>query len=375
MFGYFKTIILISTLSITSLVGCSDADSSYVGSASSVTSQTTNMTSETEILQSDLSETPKPEYKTITAEVTGYQDGKLMFCYEGRDYAIACEKEKFAEDSPSYYPTLTERIIYNRFGEKVKGKLKVSSDMSEIISCDVVKPNGQIYMGMNPIGRDKTVDRDLLYSLKREEGSRCMIKNNKETLELDLNDLEQFWKLDYSETIEPVIFYCYRFSDGKTFLYRLIFNVTVESDGLASNITQKEIDGFGKRLCFFGTVKSISADGSKLTFLLNDKKTVCTVPTFFSDGAELSEDMKIMVTLNADSDLFGSGGEHSFDYAVISANQEYINQTGEKDIFTRSTVTVNGEMSTGEAIAFDKLAYAKYKGVIHFEYTTVDKCL
>lgn len=63
------------------------------------------------------------------------------------------------------------------------------------------------------------------------------------------------------------------------------------------------------------------------------------------------------------------GGEHSFDYAVISADPEYFNQTGIKDIRVMIPMRIDGEPSTGELLPFDRLAYAEYQGA----YTTAEK--
>ena len=364
------------------LASCSSNTESSVGDTESTQTTTTTaavissvMVETTTSAVSD-SEPKNKEYKAITAEITGYKDGKLEFTYEGQEYKVPCSRESFEEDSPTNYPTLTERIIYNKFGETVKGKLRISEDMSEITKCDVFHLNGIRYTGSYCFDQNMKVVRDKLYTFKRSEGSMCTVSNCDETVELDLNDLEMYYKYDYTEDHTPVTFDCFKFKDGKMFLYKLrYFSFATDTDlGEDSRtLTKEQSDWINNRLCFFGTVKSIADDGKTLTFMLNDKKTLCTVPTYYNDGTELKEGMEIMATLRADGTLFGSGGEQEFDYAVISADPVYYNQTGIKDKLLSYIITVNGENSTGETIPFDELAYAEYSGVVHFKYTTVGK--
>lgn len=352
-----------------SLILCSCASDKENSSKETEPVQTTTM-----IASVSESETPKVEYKTIIAEVTGYKDGKLEFTYEGQEYKVACPKKNFVGGSPFTYPTLSEQIIYNKFGETITGKLRISSEMSEITKCDVVTPNGSEYSGFNVYNADRTVNNDLLYKCKRTEGSLCTISNSKESFEFDLNDLEFYYRLDYPETIDPVLFSCYKFKDGKMFLTSLSFKVTVSEKSVSVDIGRKDYDALGKRMCFFGTVKSISDDGNTLTFMLNDNKTLCTVPTYYKDSTELKAGTEIMAVLIADSTLYGSGGEHSFDYAAISANPEYYNQTGITDERLAVGVTVDGKDSTGRLIPFSELAYSKFEsGISPTAYTTVKK--
>ena len=57
------------------------------------------------------------------------------------------------------------------------------------------------------------------------------------------------------------------------------------------------------------------SDG-KATFILNDGKTVCTAPTYFNDG-EVTEGAQVMVTLDEDTSLYGSGESKEYDFAVF----------------------------------------------------------
>lgn len=95
---------------------------------------------------------------------------------------------------------------------------------------------------------------------------------------------------------------------------------------------------------------------------------------YLLQSTELKEGTEIMAVLIADSTLYGSGGEHGFDYAAISANPEYYNQTGITDEELAAGVTVDGKDSTGRLIPFSELAYSKFEsGISPTAYTTVKK--
>ena len=76
---------------------------------------------------------------------------------------------------------------------------------------------------------------------------------------------------------------------------------------------------------FFGTVQTIGDNTAEIK--LTDKKTVCTVPTYYCDG-ELSEGLEVMVILDCSTDLFDSGKSESFDYAVICTDPAEYDPSG-----------------------------------------------
>ena len=76
---------------------------------------------------------------------------------------------------------------------------------------------------------------------------------------------------------------------------------------------------------FFGTVQTIGDNMAEIK--LTDKKTVCTVPTYYCDG-ELNEGLEVMVILDSSTDLFGSGKSESFDYAVICTDPAEYDPSG-----------------------------------------------
>ena len=72
-----------------------------------------------------------------------------------------------------------------------------------------------------------------------------------------------------------------------------------------------------ERTAFLATVQSVS--GSKAEMLLNDGKTICTVPTCFNNG-EVETGARVLVMLAEEPSLFGSGEHKEYDYAVIYAD-------------------------------------------------------
>ena len=74
------------------------------------------------------------------------------------------------------------------------------------------------------------------------------------------------------------------------------------------------------------TARSLTAISTPCTARRADGKTVCTAPTFYSDG-ELLEGMEIMIVLDADTSLWNSGAQQEFDYAVIYTDPEIYLQT------------------------------------------------
>lgn len=348
------------------LSGCADdAQSSSDEAVTTTTSATTeadNSSVPDETSKPEDKPNPKPEKMAITAEVLSYKSGMLTFKYDDKEYSLPIASDKFDNDH-SEHPCLSERIINNKLGETVYAKISVKPDMSEIFICDVVNMNGKELNAEWPTQEDENgkeyVDESLIYTLKRKEGSLCELSNNYNKFEFDLNDLPFWYRYDYPEVVKPVHFNYYKFKDGKTFITKIYPEFTLEGKTLASDINYFSHDGI---LAFFGVIQSITDDGKTMTVQLNDKKTLCTMPTYYNDG-ELKEGMEIMAALRAESSLFGSGGEHEFDYAVIYTDAEYYNQTGFTNRYADDYLT--------ERIEFDELAYAKYAGSSHFSYTKI----
>ncbi len=350
-------IIAVCVLLSLALGGCSQEEA-YAGngSESSALPEASSEASSAESSESlsDGQNSSVPE-KTIavTAEVISYKDGVLSFEHEGREYSLPFDRDSF--DNETYLPDergprLSEMVINNKLGEKVQAKLAMNEEMTKIKKCDVINTNGSLYEGMTPIMNDYTVNEDMLYKLTRKEKSLCVISNKHEAFECDLNDLPLLWKIDYPEEVFPVLPDFYRFKDGKVFLYNLGLNIEVTESRVGGEMNLDTFDMYGRRTGFFAAVMSVNDDS--INVLLNDGKTLCTVPSWYNDGGELKTGAQIMVMLSSDSSLFGAGGEHSFEYAAISTDPDYFKRSTDK---------------------FEDIAYAVFNGWDSFEYTTVDE--
>ena len=125
----------------------------------------------------------------------------------------------------------------------------------------------------------------------------------------------------------------------------------ITNDRVGGDTDIETLNMYGSRTGFFAVVQSVSED--TVTVILNDGKTLCTVPTYYNDGGELAPGGKIMVILPDNSSLLGKGGEHSFDYAVIITDQEYFKNWSDK---------------------FEDIAYGAYvTNWDSFDYTRIDE--
>ena len=113
----------------------------------------------------------------------------------------------------------------------------------------------------------------------------------------------------------------YLFTDGKFIIEDINLLVAVNDDGSKTYepLTTSDLPSF------FGTVRTIGDNMAEIK--LTDKKTVCTVPTYYCDG-ELNEGLEVMVILDSSTDLFGSGKSESFDYAVICTDPAEYDPSG-----------------------------------------------
>ena len=330
-----RIMIIAAALALTACTGSSSHELS-----SAPTSETSKPTDDA---SSDPSNTKK---LYIKADALSYYDDVLCFEYEEKEYSIPLDKNRFKNEIPTYgssEPILSERIINNRNDISIKADLVMDPEMSEIISCDVINENGYIYYGKTPFSNDTTVNRDLLYTMTCKENTLCEISNSKETINCDLNDLPLCMKLDYPDSVFPIMFTAYKYNDGKVMLISINTDVKVSSDGVSSELDLAALDSYGKRTAFFATVQSVDPD--RASVLLNDGITLCNVPVCYSDGGSLEPGTKIMLVLTEDDSLFGSGEEKSFDYAVISTEPEKYNR-GKKEF---------SDLAYGEFIDWDIL--------------------
>lgn len=345
-----KAFILCCAAAVLTLAGCSENEISDDVSSIQITETA-----------SEAGSSPTPDTSSeaekrisIKAEVKSYKDGILNFWYKGNEYSLPMTKDRFDNERTlpdRYVPVLSEMIIGNSFGEKITARIALDEDMTRIFKCDVVTPNGKIYDGTDCYDKNNKVIREKLYTMTRKDKSICEISNSEEAFECDLNDLAPGWKLDYPETVSPVMFTTYRFNDGRDILLSLTFNVDVTNGSVGGETDPETLNMYGKRIGFFAAVQSVGED--TVTVLLNDGKTRVTVPTFYCDG-ELAQGSEVMVLIKSDSTLFGKGGELSFDYGVIITDQDYFKRT--TDEF--------GEIAYGEYLNdWDSFVYTRISDI------------
>lgn len=296
------------------LSSCADDQTSSEAETSQTTTSTVTTTT-----TAQKAAIPKKKIR-ISAEVISYKDGQLTFTYNGREYVLPMERScfelkttyigQFTKSSPPdpYYKMLPEKIIDNTLGEKISAVLTVDEAVTEIKECDVINPNGKVYVGHGSQQEDINHDGSTCYKFRRTGDTACEFYNDTRTISADLNDLPSYLKMKYPSELDDIFsFEGYLFKDGKFILN--YFRVDSEQKGFVSACTK-----YNRETFFYATVQSIN--GNKATFILNDGKTVCTAPTYYSDG-EITEGMPVIVMLDEDVSLFGSGAQKEYDYAVF----------------------------------------------------------
>lgn len=335
--------------------------SSDVQNSASVTETTTAAVTTTKISMTKYDTVtepikPKPSYKKIKAEVTGYKDDKLYFTYEGRDYVLDIDEKQFNEHYGPIRHIEKERlfsdlVINNRFSEKIIGKITLTEDMSKIVECDVVTPNLKEYHGTEHYLHDGTPDSAYFYSFRKTGGSKCVISNPDETLEFDMSELSVNNLLILKDEYPLVMFTAYKFKDGNMILGNVRPAKIADNGYLYSDSN----DGQYKPLLscpisYFGTVQK--NENGKADILLNDGKTVITVPSYYNDGDVLAG-AEVLVDLRTEKEeLFGTGKHAEYDFAIIYTREKYYNTSPRR---------------------FDELAYAYVDSSRSSYYTYISK--
>ena len=267
----------------------------------------------------------------INADVVSYKDEQLTFTYNGSNYTLPMERSclelkmtyigQFTKSSPPdpYYKMLPEKIIDNDLGERISAVLTVDEAVTEISECDVITPNGKLYVGYGSEQEDINHDGSTCYKFRRKGNTACEFYNDTRTISADLNDLPSYLKMKYPSELDDIFsFEGYLFKDGKFILNSFSAeNTTYYSEELGAYTAQNHtlyLQKYNNTNYFFAVIQNVSED--KATFILNDGKTVCTAPTYYSDG-ELKEDMQVIVMLDEDVSLFESGAKNEYDFAVF----------------------------------------------------------
>ena len=266
--------------------------------------------------QSDLSAVdsvskPSSEFENITVETEKYENEQLTFTYEGKSYTLPLSRDNFKDDIV-YYPGSklhSEQIINNKLGEKVTAVLTVDDGITKIKLCDVIGQNGKVFSNNGGI-----------CTMTRTGGSACEFTDPQRTLKADLNDLIVYQEINYPDEVDDVVYVGYLFKDNN-FILNQLYVAEYDENGEKNYEEQLNRD----LPSFFGTIQTIGDNTAEIK--LTDKKTVCTVPTYYCDG-ELSEGFEVMVILDCSTDLFDSGKSESFDYAVICTDPAEYDPSG-----------------------------------------------
>lgn len=286
-------------LIITAVIGLTAcAKSSDTAEQSSV--ETTTNAAQTSTVEDSSSKTKSDNTMVLSVETVKYENEQLTFLYEGESYTLPLKRNSFKDDiilRSSPEKELSEKVINNKLGEKITAQIKVNKDMTNIILCDIVNQNGVKYYESGKI--------------VRKEGSLCELVGEECTLSADLNDLSFFEKLDFPNEINDVLWDGYLFEDGKFILNSIGY--LKNENGYYEGKFNNEYPAFP------GTVQS--CDDERAQVLLNDGVTLCDVPTYFCEH-EPQAGKNVLMILDSDLTLYGSGESVSFDYAVILTDED-----------------------------------------------------
>ena len=287
-----------------------------------------------------ISETDTEEL--LEVEVISYEDDTLSFVRDDETLSLKMSPELFANDTYTRgKKTMSEKIISNNFGLETKGYIRLDGK-GNIKYCDVFKANGDQFDSSMTAPSGTPYEKTFM-NMKRIKGSKYEFSNSYTTFTADLNELSNDLKADYGEEQQGVEVSGYRFKTGEVMIESISIFDHEETVGGETQYYFTMLDNYDK-YSFFGTVKSLSED--RASVLLTDGKTLCDVPTYYTDG-ELKKGMEVMVTLNAGAELFGSGKEYRDDFAVFHTDP--------------------AEYNTSES-GFSELAYAQYDKVNIFDY-------
>lgn len=265
-------------------------------------------------------ETPAIE-RQIQARVVSYKDKTLTYEYKGETVSVNFDSSNFTNGEGNVQPEISEKIISNRYGEKVIGKITLNHDGTTAVSCDVVSLNGSIVSNSSLFDENNEEESDnmldVYLDMKRLDGSKAELSSQfVPPVTVDLNDLDNYYKLDFPELVENVEFTGYRFNSGTLLLDSICILDKYEVDPDTGRVIAAGASSLGNdgKMSFSGSIESLENGRAKV--LLNDGETVCDVPAYYYDE-ELSQGQKVLVTLNADETLYGSGKEYKDEFAVF----------------------------------------------------------
>lgn len=343
-----KALILIAAAVL--LSACAECGSSTPESSDETVQKTVTAPTVTESkpAQSSTAREPEPEPETVRVQALSYDDKQLTFVLDGETLTLPLFRRAFTETEMKGMRMLSDIILENRFGETLYADIKISRDGKMIDMFDVITPNVVYYSNasMDPKPTKSREPEELETVMKRVSGSVYEFSNSFGTVTADMNDLENYRKCRIPASAENACFNGYIFSDGNFILRNFGYNGHTDENGVRVYEEHRCED----YCCFFGTVQSVTDD--RACVLLTDGKTLCDVPTYYNDG-EVAEGAEVMIMLDAEPSLFGSGERFEDDYAVFHTRPETYNTSGKE---------------------FESLAYAKYSDQTVDTLIYVDKC-
>lgn len=264
--------------------------------------------------------------ETIKVGLKSYEGDRLTFEYEGEEQELEVWDNVFSTMGGTDPARL---VINNRYGETIPAAIKLNPEKTRVVSCELLLD--QIMNTFNDNESRMLSDEDRVLKMEKLDNTRLRIYNKVRSVEADIRDMDIMYMGRYPDSFEDLTTTGYILPSG-TYLAEWIGFLS-EADETTRTYTFCDLMPYWH---FFGTVQSVTDDRAEV--LLTDGKTLCDVPTYFNDG-EIKEGAEVMLTLDAESSLFGSGERFEDDYAVFHTRPETYNPSGRE---------------------FESLAYAKY---------------
>ena len=300
------------------LSGCSSAVNDSSSLSSDTTQKTTALT--TKSARELINESNENDTVTISAKAVSYKDGVLTFEYDGKQQSLPLAEEDFKDIN--YYDKLHTSIVMSPLIincgllDEVKAELVMSKDMTKIISCDVIKDNGIPFDAQSdyPINWKPEDEDKYIFTYEYKGQGIYEMKNSVRTITLDMNSLYNYAKCYLPEGM-GIGFTGYLLNND--YLLVDLFSCFDRDEPLTDFRQHTTLDN-SYMSKFSGTIQKLCDD--KADILLDNEKTLCTVPTDFRDG-ELSEGMRVTLILDEDESILNKE-KAELDYAVICTEQE-----------------------------------------------------
>lgn len=297
--------------------GCEQNDSS---GETAVVSAATALTTTAVTSEASDEETAPDRYTKQKVRLISIENGILTCEYEGetKTFSADCMREEAPVGAGR---TVTEKVLERLFASQDEVCAELLFDGRQLVSVDVKKPNNVTDFdnySMEGFAADpKNNLKSTEVSLVRN-GSTVELSSPGSTVKCDINDMNSQYKGNIPVEADRIRFEAVRLPDGYVMLIRL-FRYDHDEDSPGGPCPQYSPYSCDDLYGFFGTVQSVS-DG-RAEVLLNDGITVCNVPAYYYED-EPCEGQQVLLTLDAEPELFGSGECFTADYAVFTTHPE-----------------------------------------------------